>query len=202
MHRLILASQSPRRSELLTRSGYKFAVVSSQISEIPDENLNLTEQIQELARDKARAVVSQNKRLKEHGNLVLSADTVVVLDGQILGKPKDQEENRRFLGRLSGRSHQVITAVCLVDLDSGREVVGHDRADVFFRELSERDINAYVASKDGLDKAGGYGVQGMAQAFVERIDGAFDTVMGLPVALIERLFLENGWMVSRERSRD
>lgn len=200
MQRLVLASQSPRRSELLSRAGFVFTVTSPQISEIPDENLNLEDQVRGLALDKARACLDSGKVSKGQGNLVLSADTVVVLGDQILGKPKDRKENEQYLLRLSGRKHSVITAVCLLDADSGRLAVGHDVSHIVFRQLSDAEIEEYAASGEGLDKAGGYGIQGAAGKFVERLDGAFDNVMGLPVALVERLIDENGWKVDRRQS--
>lgn len=199
MLRLVLASQSPRRSELLTRAGFLFSVTSPQISEIPDENLNLQDQIKDLAYQKAMACLEAGKVLKGQGNLVLSADTVVVLDGEILGKPKDVQENKHYLSRLSARTHQVITAVCLVEADTGRFVTDCDTALVTFASLSDTEMDQYVATHEGLDKAGGYGVQGGASRFVAKIDGAFDTVMGLPVALVERLLLEQGWWVERSQ---
>jgi len=197
MHRLVLASQSPRRRELLQRAGFSFTITPPQISEIPDENLNLEDRIRRLALDKAFACLDSGKVPESRENLVLSADTVVVLDGQILGKPKDQEENRRFLLRLSSREHSVITAVCLVEGKTRRCAVGHDVARVEFRALAAAEIDAYVVSGEGLDKAGGYGIQGDSGKFIARLEGAFDNVMGLPVMLVERLLRENGWTVER-----
>lgn len=197
MHRLVLASQSPRRRELLKRAGFSFTVTSPQISEIPDENLNLGDRIQRLALDKAFACLDSGKISESRDNLVLSADTVVVLDDQILGKPKDQEENRQFLLRLSSREHSVITAVCLVEGETRRCAVGHEVARVWFRALAAAEIDAYVVSGEGLDKAGGYGIQGDSGKFIARLEGAFDNVMGLPIALVERLLCENGWTVER-----
>lgn len=205
MRRLLLASQSPRRSEILTQHGFEFSVCSVQISEIPDENLNLTEQICDIALRKALACFNLRKSPISHDNLIISADTVVVLDGQILGKPKDRQENRQQLERLSGRSHEVITAISLVDPAVG-EVIGRepgqiatdfDVAKIQFRELSNAEIDSYVASGDGLDKAGGYGIQGSARQFVARLDGDFETVVGLSTALIERMLLANRWQVAR-----
>lgn len=198
--RLILASQSPRRSELLTSAGFSFHVSPSQISEIPDENLNLDDQIRDLALKKAEACLNSGKLVKGLGNLILAADTVVVLDGQILGKPKDRLENAQYLRRLSGRDHQVITGVCLLDVDSNRRALGHSTTLVYFRNLSETEIAAYVNSDEGLDKAGGYGIQGGAGPFVARFEGAYDNVVGLPVALVEKLLKENSWDVDRRKS--
>lgn len=199
MRQLILASQSPRRSELLHLAGYTFTILSVQISEIPDENLNLTDQIRHLAHDKAVACLNSGKVPKGQGNLLLSADTVVVLGEQILGKPKDRNENRDFLRQLSGQTHRVITGVCLLDVDSGDVALDHDLALIEFRQLTESEIENYVSSGDGLDKAGGYGIQGEASAFVAELRGSFDTVMGLPIELVERLLSRNSWEIARQK---
>lgn len=202
MRQLILASQSLRRSELLHRAGFTFTILSVQISEIPDENLNLTDQIRHLARDKAIACLNSGKIPKGQGNLLLSADTVVVLGDQILGKPKDRNENRDFLRQLSGQTHRVITGVCLLDVDSGEVALDHDLALIEFKQLSAEEIEIYVNSSDGLDKAGGYGIQGEAAAFVAELNGSFDTVMGLPIQLVEHLLTENSWEIARKVKGD
>ena len=200
IRRLVLASQSPRRSELLRQAGFEFTISPLQISEIPDENLNLQDQIRGLAREKAIACLNSGKVPKGRGNLLLSADTVVVLDGQILGKPENRLENAHYLGRLSGRVHSVITGVCLLDVDSGLEAIGHETSEIEFRALSAVEIEAYCATGDGLDKAGGYGIQSpIAEAFVARTSGARDNIVGLPIALVEKLLSENGWNVERHR---
>ena len=150
-----------------------------------------------LAEEKADACLNSGKLPKGRRNLVLSADTVVVLDGEILGKPKDRQENGRFLEALSGQTHSVITAVCLVEQDTGKRAVGHETSYITFRKLSGSEIEDYIASGDGLDKAGGYGIQGAAGKFVEKVEGPNDNVVGLPVALVERMLRENGWRVDR-----
>lgn len=197
MHQLVLASQSPRRSELLQRAGYDFAVAPTQISEIPDENLNLQDQIRDLARRKAEACVASGKVLKGLSNIVLSADTVVVLAGKILGKPENLEENAHFMRLLSGQTHSVITAVCLVEVDTGKTVIGHETSLIRFKVLNEKEIADFCASGEGLDKAGGYGIQGLAGKFVEQLEGPMDNVIGLPISLVEKLLKENGWDVCR-----
>lgn len=199
--RLILASQSPRRRELLSASGFEFDLSPTQISEIPDENLNLEGQIRALARQKAEACLKTGKIARGLGNLILSADTVVVLDGQILGKPADRRENEQYLRRLSGRTHSVITAVALLDVDTGRMAVDHETSWITFRPLSDEEILRYVDSGDGLDKAGGYGIQGMAGEFVSEVRGSYDNIVGLPVALVEELLKENNWDVDRRESK-
>ncbi len=199
--RLVLASQSPRRRELLSAAGFEFDLSPTQISEIPDENLNLEGQIRALACQKAEACLKSGKVAKGQGNLILSADTVVVLDGQILGKPDDRRENEHYLRLLSGRTHCVITSVALLDVDTGRMAVGHETSWITFRTLTDDEIAAYVASGEGLDKAGGYGIQGSAGAFVSEVKGPYDNIVGLPVALVEKLLKENNWDVDRRKSQ-
>lgn len=186
---------------MLSAAGYEFDLSPTQISEIPDENLNLEGQIRALARQKAEACLKSGKVAKGQGNLVLAADTVVVLDGQILGKPSNRQENVQYLRRLSGRTHSVITAVALLDVDSGRVAVDHETSWITFRPLSDEEISRYVDTGDGLDKAGGYGIQGMAGEFVSEVKGPFDNIVGLPVALVEKLLKENNWDVDRRESK-
>lgn len=194
---LVLASQSPRRSELLRQAGFEFTVFPIQISEIPDENMNLPDQIRDLAYQKGQACLKSGNVPKGQGILILSADTVVCLDGQILGKPESCQINEQYLGRLSGRTHSVITAVCLIDVDSGASVIGHDESLIEFRKLSSVDIASYCATGDGLDKAGGYGIQGAAGKFVAKTEGSIDNIVGLPIRLVEKLLEDGGWSVSR-----
>ncbi len=200
MHTLILASGSPRRRELLERAGFLFSVHSIQISEIPNKNLSLSAQIEDLARQKAHALVESDKYPKLHNNLVLSGDTLVVLDGEVLGKPKDLVQSREFLERLSGRKHSVITAICFLEPGKKREVLAHEESYVYFKKLTEQQISSYVASGDGLDKAGAYGIQTLAEGFIDHIDGNIDNVMGLSVGLVEKILKENNWHVDRRKS--
>lgn len=200
MHTLILASGSPRRRELLERAGFLFSVHSIQISEIPNKNLSLAEQIKDLARQKAYALVESDKYPKSRNNLVLSGDTLVVLDGEVLGKPKDLGQSREFLERLSGRKHSVITAICLMEPEEKREVVAHEESFVYFRKLTEQQISSYVSSGDGMDKAGAYGIQTLAEGFIDHIEGNVDNVMGLSIGLVEKILKENNWHVDRRKS--
>lgn len=135
-----------------------------------------------LARDKARAVP---------GAMVLGADTIVVLDQEVLEKPADPEDAVRMLTKLAGRRHEVITAICLIS--GGREYQAADSTAVFFRPASEELLRAYVATGEPLDKAGAYGIQGYGAALVERIEGDFFSVMGLPVRLVLDLLAQAGW---------
>lgn len=197
MKQLVLASQSPRRKELLEKAGFRFEVLSIEISEIPNENMSLEDQIKDLAWQKAKALVDSGKLMKSQEKLVLAADTVVVLEQKIMGKPKDLDESRSHICRLSGRTHRVVTAICMWDLGTQKFETAAEWADVTFRNLTEAEIEEYVVSRDGMDKAGAYGIQGPGRALVESLDGNFDNVMGLPINLVERLLKKNGWIVDR-----
>jgi septum formation protein len=171
---LILASQSPRRSELLRNAGIAVEVIPAEVDESVEPGETAEHYVRRIARDKVRAV---------RGQLVLGADTVVVVQNEILGKPVDEEDAARMLRLLSGREHLVITGICL----KGREtVVDHETTRVWFAELTLREIREYVASGEPMDKAGGYAIQGLASKFVERIEGSYSNVVGLPVAMVYR----------------
>ncbi len=172
--KLILASGSPRRRELLERMGYSFTVLSPDVDEQIDAEPRQAVAI--LARRKALAAA---KGLTD--GVVLAADTLVALDGEALGKPKDQTEAKEMLMRLSGREHEVFTGVCLVDIATGRIAVHVERTGVVFRALDPGEIDRYVATGEPMDKAGAYGIQGGAAAFVESYSGSYENVMGFPV---------------------
>ncbi len=173
--RLILASGSPRRRELLEKAGLDFEVIPSPAEEIHDASLGMSGLCEENARLKAAAVAVYHPEA-----VVIGADTLVFLDGQPLGKPKDMAEAVGMLRRLSGRSHQVCTGVCIAG--PGKSVRAlHAVTEVVFRRLDEDTVQAYLAMTSPLDKAGAYGIQDHGEMIVERIEGAFDNVMGLPV---------------------
>jgi septum formation protein len=179
---LVLASQSPRRSEILRQAGIPFAVRPAEIDEsvLPGESPRAY--VERLAEAKAMAVAAAS------GETVLGADTTVVIDGQILAKPADAADARRMLALLSGRRHEVLTGICL---RRGAEAISETASTaVVFAALSEREIADYVASGEPMDKAGGYAIQGLASKFVERIEGDYFNVMGLPVALLYRRLRE------------
>ncbi len=198
---LVLASQSPRRRELLLEAGYEFTVSPVKLSENIEENLNPEENASHLATQKARACLDQNKELKPRGNLILAADTIVALGDQILGKPTSVEEARSFLRLLSGRAHRVITGLSLIETGSERLWEGFDQTEVVFRTLSEEEIREYVATGEPMDKAGGYGIQGRAARFVSSTSGSWSNVVGLPLERLERVLEENGWHVRRQPPR-
>lgn len=179
---IVLASASPRRKQLLEMLGFAPIVQPADVQEIPLPRERPEAYSRRLARDKARAVP---------GRLVLGADTIVVLDEQILEKPTDDDHALAMLNRLQGRTHHVISAVCL--LADGTERVAHDRTAVTFRPADPALLRDYVATGEPRDKAGSYGIQGYGAALVEKIEGDFFGVMGLPVGLVLQLLAEAGY---------
>lgn len=180
---LILASGSPRRRELLTQAGYEFSVHPAEIDEAVRAGEAPMAYVTRLAREKAEAVFSQ--RAGAAGLAVLGADTSVVVDGEILGKPRDADDAARMLRMLGGRTHEVITGVCVVTAE--RVEVAAEVTMVEFLPLSESDIAAYVATGEPMDKAGAYGIQGRAARWIPRIQGCYFNVVGLPVALVSAM---------------
>ena len=177
---LILASGSPRRRELLQRAGFEFRVLTSDADERYSAQLQPLEVAPFLARQKARAVAATLTAEQLEHSVLVGADTIVALDGVIYGKPADDADARRMLGELSGRTHQVITGVCIIA--GGQEQCLAELTDVSFRSLDEDEIAAYVASGEPLDKAGAYGIQGHGALLIKGIEGDYYSVMGLPVA--------------------
>lgn len=199
MYHLLLASKSPRRAEILQQQGYDFQILSSEVSEILDENLSLEEQIKQLAWSKAQAVVERHKNSLKCETLVLSADTVVALDNEVIGKPSTKSEAENTLKRLSGTGHRVLTAFCLWPQDGSDPVVDFDEAHVEFKDLTEEQIHRYIESGDPFDKAGAYGIQTVGDEFVSRVQGDQQTIVGLPIKKIEQIFQEKKWSVSRAK---
>jgi septum formation protein len=179
---LVLASQSPRRSEILRQAGIPFTVRTADVDESVLAAESPADYVQRLAEAKAYAVEAAD------GETVLGADTTVVIDGEILAKPADAADARRMLARLSGRRHEVLTGICL--RRGGHAIVDCAKTGVVFAALSDREIDEYVASGEPMDKAGAYAIQGLASKFVERVEGEYFNVMGLPVALVYRLLRE------------
>jgi septum formation protein len=175
---LILASASPRRHELLATAGFHFSVRSRPVEEVRRAGERPLEYVRRLSYDKA---VAARMAADE---IVLGADTVVIVDNEVLEKPRDVADAGRMLRLLSGRAHQVITGICLLYQHS--VVQDHAITDVHFAELTNGEIAEYVASGEPMDKAGGYGIQGLASKFVDRVDGCYFNVMGLPLSLMYR----------------
>jgi septum formation protein len=182
--RLILASASPRRAELLRAAGYVFDVLPTEIDETVRPGEPAVEYVRRLAREKATACAEGPARTMADA-IVIAADTTVVIDGRILGKPVDTADARQMLVQLSGRAHQVVTGLCV--RQAGRVLEGVDTTAVEFAQLDREEIEWYVGSGEGRDKAGGYAIQGLASRFIPRIEGSYSNVVGLPIALVHEL---------------
>ena len=194
--RLILASASPRRAELLRSAGYAFEVVVADVDESIRPGETPSTYVRRLAADKSAAAQAQvMSGFSRTGDgppggghdqeVILGADTTVVVDGAILGKPRDDEDGRAMLHRLSGTAHQVLTGVSL--RHSAYEVGRVETTSVTFRVLTDEDIAWYLASGEGRDKAGGYAIQGLASRFIPGIAGSYSNVVGLPMACVDEL---------------
>jgi septum formation protein len=205
MHRqnkpgLILASSSPRRQELLREIGIPFQVHAANINEDQIAGESPIDYALRLAREKAQAVAAQYPQ-----SYVLGADTIVVIDGEVLGKPKDHADAARMLRLLSGRAHEVTTAVSLIAPSTitpstvAQGTLAETRASttkVYFREIAEAEIQQYVAGGEPMDKAGAYAIQGGASRWTDRIEGEFSNVVGLPLSLVTEMLKTTGLMKS------
>jgi len=180
---LVLASKSPRRAEILRLAGIPFTVRATEVDEAPLEAERPGPYVRRLAHAKALAIEASP------GEIVLAADTTVVVAGDFLAKPADAGDARHMLRHLSGRRHEVLTGVCI---RRGNEVLcDHASTGVWFAPLTDAEIDEYVASGEPMDKAGAYAIQGLASKFVERIDGCYFNVMGLPIAMVYRHLKES-----------
>ena len=197
---LVLASASPRRQELLRNAGIPFVVQSTNIPEVPQPGEAPRTFTERMAREKALAVFGRRPI-----DFVLGADTIVIVDGEILGKPRDSADAVRMLSMLSGRTHQVVTGVCLVgprlrtrlrtddqQPEAGFEDIRSETTLVTMDPLGDDDIHAYVSTGEPTDKAGAYAIQGRASRWVSRIEGDYFNVVGLPVSLVYKMLQEHG----------
>ncbi len=187
MHSILLASGSPRRREILENLGFIVNKLFAEIDETPHHNENAIDYVRRMAIEKNRAAVAQFGSTEQ---AILSADTTVAFNGNILGKPDNAAHARDILHTLSGQTHQVLTAVCVSR--AGQEYITVQSSDVTFKPLSEAEIAAYIATGEPLDKAGAYGIQGLGGAFVAHLSGSFTGVMGLPVFETLALLREAG----------
>ncbi len=183
---IILASKSPRRQQLLRMLGVEYTVHTADIDETMSPDESPAQAVARVSAQKARAVAP----LFDAADTVISADTIVVVDGEILGKPADEADASRMLHLLSGRTHQVLTAVSV--LHAGAQDTKVVLTDVTFRALTDDEIAGYIASGDPMDKAGSYGIQGYPSVFVSRIEGDFYSVMGLPVCTLWQMLQQAG----------
>jgi septum formation protein len=187
---LILASSSPRRAELLKQIGLSFQIKACSVDESPLPGLSPPELVELLAKRKAAAAAR-----KLNDGIVIGADTVVVWQGQVLGKPRNGDEAFEMLLKLQGCSHEVYTGVALIDVSSGKALVQHEKTRVFFSPLDEREIRLYMNSGEPFDKAGAYGVQGLAAVFITKIEGCYTNVVGLPLARLTSMLKQLGYKV-------
>jgi septum formation protein len=178
---LVLASQSPRRKELLSILGYPFTVVPASIDEIPVVGEDPETFASRVAREKGMEVASRVSQ-----SVIISADTVVAVDNEILGKPQDEDDATRMLRKLSGRDHLVFTAVTLVNQMKPETLEGIDCTRVWFTPLTDTEIRDYIRRENVLDKAGAYAIQGYAGVYIPRIDGNYFNVMGLPLPMVHQ----------------
>jgi septum formation protein len=192
--KLILASASPRRAEVLRDAGISFCVLSSAIDETPYPGETPQQLVQRLADAKAELVAAR----AVGSVIVIAADTVVVLDGQVLGKPRSTDEARRMLELFSGRTHSVITGVSLIRLPGMDRRQFIETTLVHFAPLSRDEISRYLSTEEPYDKAGAYAIQGRASRYIPRIEGCYFNVVGLPLARLIAALRELGWSEDRE----
>jgi len=185
--RLILASSSPRRRELLAQAGIAFSVEPAEIDESQREVEEPAAYVLRLAKEKAQAIFARHRAedFPDAPLLVLGADTTVVCDGEVLGKPVDADDAKRMLRSLSGRTHEVLTGVAAVT--QAGTIGDTETTEVTFSRIPEAELDLYCATREPLDKAGAYGIQGYAARWIPRIDGCYFNVMGLPIARTVRL---------------
>ncbi|WP_195945529.1 Maf family protein [Paraclostridium bifermentans] len=183
---IILASGSPRRKEILENTNLKFSVITSDIDERIFENEEPIQLVLRLAFEKCMSVAQNNP-----SDLVIGADTIVVLDNEILGKPKNEEEAFNTLSKLSNREHQVITGMSIVNLENEKKIVDYAISNVKFKKLTDQDIKDYINTKECLDKAGSYGIQGYGALLVEEIKGDYFNIVGLPISKLSDILKKN-----------
>lgn len=185
MEKIWLASKSPRRAELLTRLGLEYEILTAEVDETVDGEPSAC--VETLAKRKADAGAE-----KAGAGWVLAADTLVFLDGKALGKPEDEQDAKRMLRALSGRTHQVLTGMCLKNAATGESFVRHDGALITFDEMMDEEIAAYVASGEPMDKAGAYGIQGLGGAYIAHMQGDYYATVGLSLCGLRKLLKTAG----------
>ncbi|MGH9573550.1 MAG: Maf family protein [Candidatus Acidiferrales bacterium] len=190
--KLILASGSPRRAEILRNAGLSFEVQSTCVDESLLPNERAEDCVLRLATKKVQIVATVAAKRSER-TFILGADTTVVCDGRIFGKPENAAEAREMLQALSGKTHDVLTGIAIVRTPDGLQASGIETTRVTFLSLSQDQIGAYIASGEPFDKAGGYGIQGVAGKFIPRIEGCYFNVMGLPLSRTWQMLRALGW---------
>jgi nucleoside triphosphate pyrophosphatase len=192
MTKLILASASPRRAEILRNAGYAFTVLSSAVDETPFPEESASAHVSRLAAAKAELVAAR----AVGPAIVLAADTIVALENRILGKPRSEDDARHMLEILSGRAHTVLTGVTMVRLPDAERIDFVESTLVHFAHLDEEEISRYLATDEPHDKAGAYAIQGRAGRYIPRIEGCYFNVVGLPLARVQQALTDLGWTES------
>ncbi len=182
MEKIILASASPRRKDLLEMLGISFTIHPSTLDEEIDPNYLPSQVVEQLALMKAKDISYHYQE-----GIVIGADTIVVLDNQILGKPRDEAEAFQMLKKIQGKEHQVFSGVAVIDTKTGKTLASHEMTKVVMAPLTDTDIDAYIGTKEPLDKAGAYGIQGIGAIFIEKMVGDYFNVVGLPLFLLHSM---------------
>jgi septum formation protein len=194
--KLILASASPRRAQILRDAGLRFEIARANVSERRRQGETARMMTRRLAEAKARTVVNK-LRNKSAEAIVVGADTIVEVQGELLGKPCSPHDARQMLSKLAGRTHRVVTSIAAIRLPDRAQAIATESTLVRFAHLTAREIAAYVNSGEPLDKAGAYGIQRIGGRFIEKIDGCYFNVVGLPLARLYRMLINLGWQPSK-----
>jgi len=192
---LILASASPRRAEVLRNAGFVFEVRPADVDETRLPHESADNYVRRVAQAKAHAVAEPARAAGERA-IVIAADTTVVAEGQILAKPEDAADARRMLGLFNGKTHEVLTALCVVNIPAAKEALDVEKTRVEFLKMSDQEIEDYIQTGEPFDKAGAYGIQGIAGRFATRIEGCYFNVLGLPLSRLWTTLQALGWKES------
>lgn len=198
MYKIILASESPRRREILKNAGFDFEVIPANISEFPNKNLNVDERILDIARRKSMATLNQISENQKNKHIIIAADTEVVLNNQTLGKPNSEHHAYEILQSLSNRTHEVKTAIVIQIPDQNKELSQIETTRVTFHQLSDEEIWSYIKTGEAMDKAGAYGIQGQAKRMIKNFEGSYDNVVGLPLNILIDMLKKGNINVERK----
>lgn len=187
MHEIILASASPRRKQLLEQVGLRFRCIPAEVDEERIFDLSPLDMVRELAWQKAQAVAAYHKR-----GIIIAADTIVLLDQLVMGKPLNRNDAEQKLSLLSAREHQVMTGLCVYNCENQSHATEVEITKVFFRRLSCHEIESYLDSAEWMDKAGGYGIQGLGALLIDKIEGCYYNVVGLPLNRLNQMLCRQG----------
>jgi septum formation protein len=190
--RLILASSSPRRAKVLRNAGFVFEIRPADVDETRQPHEAAEDYVRRVAQAKARAIAEPARADRERA-IVIAADTIVLAEGQILGKPRDAEDARRMLRLFSGKTHEVLTALSVINVPAAKEALHVEKTRVEFLKMSEEEIETYIQTGEPVDKAGAYGIQGIAGRFATRIEGCYFNVLGLPLSRLWTTLQSLGW---------